>query len=263
MDRFAGNSTCSKTECRSTPRGGIGKAPSRGDHLELSIDTSTRYALVGLSQRGETLGELAWRSQRNHSVELVPAIRDLMGRLRIRMHQLDAIFVAGGPGGFSALRVGMSTSKAMATALNIPLAVVGTLDVEAMPYRVFGLPIKVLIEAGKNRLYVGKYSSPPDETVTEYAVMGYDEFVSSIDSSTFFCGEAISQMAGLLRDRLGRKALIAEVRPPTRRASVLAQLGHAKWQMGATEDPATVQPLYLRSAQVNMAHRTWEPTRGP
>ena len=179
------------------------------------------------------------------------------------MHQLEAIFVAGGPGGFSALRVGMSTSKAMATALNIPMSVVGTLDVEAMPYRVFGLPIQALIESGKNRLFVGKYSSPLDDTVPEYAVVSYDELVSSIDSSTFFCGEAISKVSELLRDRLGRKALIGEVRPPTRRASVLAQLGYARWQMGATEDPATAQPLYLRSSQVNMAHRTWGPTRGP
>jgi len=79
--------------------------------MELAIDTSTRYASVALSQQGEAFAELTWRSDRNHSVELVPAIRELQTKSNTEMYQLEAIFIAQGPGGFSALRVGMSTAK--------------------------------------------------------------------------------------------------------------------------------------------------------
>ena len=102
--------------------------------MELSIDTSTRYATVGLSSEGKTLAELAWRSERNHSVELVPAIKELMGQVRAEMGELKAVFVARGPGAFSALRVGMSTAKGMAVGLQVPLSSIPTLDIEAQPY---------------------------------------------------------------------------------------------------------------------------------
>jgi len=102
--------------------------------MELSIDTSTRYASVAISREGETIAELTWRSERNHSVELVPAIREVIARVGIETRDLNAIFIAKGPGGFSALRVGMSTAKAMAVSLEIPLVAVGTLDVEVAPY---------------------------------------------------------------------------------------------------------------------------------
>ena len=115
--------------------------------MELSIDSSTRYACVGLSRQGESLAELAWRSDRNHSVELVPAIQALLGRRAVEFHEIEAVFVEAGPGGFSALRVGMSTAKSLAVALGVPLVSVVTLDVEAQPYLALGAPVVALMEA--------------------------------------------------------------------------------------------------------------------
>ena len=112
--------------------------------MELSIDTSTRYASVALSRSGECVAELTWRSERNHSVELAPTVRDLMGRDSVAMSELDAVFVAAGPGAFSALRVGMSLAKTLASALKVPLVSVGTLEVEAQPYLGLGVPPRCL-----------------------------------------------------------------------------------------------------------------------
>ena len=91
------------------------------DSLELQIDTSTRYACVGLSREGRSLVEVAWRSERNHSVELAPAINRALDHAGAGIGDLTAVFVASGPGGFSALRVGMSTAKAIAHTSSIPL----------------------------------------------------------------------------------------------------------------------------------------------
>ena len=87
--------------------------------MELAIDTSTRHATVGLSREGNTIAELAWRSERNHSVELVPAIQRILAHARTDIRELSAVYLAVGPGGFSALRVGMSTAIALATAREI------------------------------------------------------------------------------------------------------------------------------------------------
>ena len=221
--------------------------------MELSIDSSTRYASVALSRRGEPVAELTWHSERNHSVELVPAIRELLAHREAEFSDLEAIFIAAGPGGFSALRVGMSTAKTLAVALKVPLVSVRTLDVEAQPYLKLGADVVALIEAGRERLYVGVYSDlqPP-----EYLVLDREETLSKIHADAIVCGEAVRAVAGPLRERLGEGVRLVDEGPPTRRAGVLAELGYGKWQSGQVDDPATLQPFYLRSSQIEAADRT-------
>ena len=65
--------------------------------MELAIDTSTRFASIGLSGEGESVVELTWRSDRNHSVELIPGIRNMLERARVGVKDLQAIYIASGP----------------------------------------------------------------------------------------------------------------------------------------------------------------------
>ena len=221
--------------------------------MELSIDTSTRCASVALSRSGQCVAELTWRSERNHSVELAPTVRVLMSRSGVAMGELDAVFVAAGPGAFSALRVGMSLAKTLASALEVPLVSVGTLDVEAQPYLGLGVPVVTVIAAGGNRLYVGRHgqSTPPT-----YELVPAEGVSAGVESTTLFCGEGLRAVAETLRRHLGGLALIADVPPPTRRASVLAEMAYQRLQAGDVEDAATLQPIYLRSAQITNARQT-------
>ena len=224
--------------------------------MELSIDTSTRYAAVGISKQGEAAAEINWRSERNHSVELVPAIHRLMEQARIEMRQLEAVFVAKGPGGFSALRVGMSTAKSLAMALDVPIVSVSTLDIEAQPYRGLGVPVKALIGAGANRLYVGSYSATAGTGDPMYEVLAHDEWESSIESEeTLYCGEGLSPVADVIQQRLNGRGRLGKIPPPTRGTGVLADLAYRRWQAGDLDDPASLQPIYLRSAQVASSRR--------
>ena len=225
--------------------------------MELSIDTSTRYASVGLSREGQTIAEFTWRSEQNHSIELVPAVRELMRRAGVEMNQLGAIFVARGPGAFSALRVGMSTAKALAVALQVPLVSASSLDIEAQPYLELDMPVYAVINAGRDRFYLGTYDAQERPDGSPCEVVSGDELTSRIRPDTLYCGEAVQSIADVLRESCGGAVHMADVPPPTRRASVLAYLAYRRLQAGDRDDPATIQPLYLRSAQVNMARRTW------
>ena len=225
--------------------------------MELGIDSSTRHALVSLSREGTVVAELAWRSERNHSIELVPAIRRLMDHAAVNMIEIKAIFVAKGPGSFSALRVGVSTAKGLAVASGIPLISIGTLDVEAEPYLGLGLPVRALIEAGRDRLYAGTYSATASTDDPLLECITYDDLATMDECSSLFCGEAAHAVTDIIKQRLGGQARVVDIPPPTRRASVLAKLGSNRWLAGMIDDPATLQPIYLRSAQVNVARQTW------
>ena len=125
--------------------------------MELSIDTSTRYAGVCLSQQGAVVAEYSWFSRQNHSVELLPAVERLLKEVDIAARDLACIVIAIGPGGFSALRVGMSSAKGLGIALDIPLVALNTLDVEADPYRRLQMPVYALLDMGRGEAAAALY----------------------------------------------------------------------------------------------------------
>ena len=223
--------------------------------MELQIDTSTRYASVGLSIDGRSIVQLSWRSERNHSVELVPGINRALDHAGVTVQDLTAVFVASGPGGFSALRVGMSTAKALSASRSIPLVTVGTLDLEILPFTGLGSPVCAIIGAGRNRLYVGRRDVYDTATHTELSSV--DQLMAVLSPHTLYCGEAVSEYAAEIVRRLDSNAMLADCPPPTRPACRLAQLGFDKLREGNTADAATVEPLYLRSSQVSSAERRW------
>jgi tRNA threonylcarbamoyladenosine biosynthesis protein TsaB len=176
----------------------------------------------------------------------------------VRINQVDAIFVAKGPGGFSALRVGLSVAKALAMARAVPLVGVGTLVIEARPYLGLGMPVCAVIEAGQAMVYAGTYRAPPamrEDTGLEYRAETCEDLVSSAQTGTLFCGEAVGSVAEMLRAKLGSAVRVVDVAPPTRRPSVLAQLGYQRLAASQTDDPELLQPIYIRGSQFEVAQR--------
>ena len=199
--------------------------------------------------------EIAWRSERNHSVELAPAINRALDQVGARISDLEAVFSVSGPGAFSALRVGMSTAKAIASTREIPLVTVGTLDVEAQPFRTLGFPICAIASAGRNRLYVGRTIDGSDQV--ELEVQALDEFLKQTSDGVLYCGEAVFDVADQIVAQVGPGAMLHRAAPPTRRASTVSYMGYEKLQQGATVDPGVAEPVYLRSSQIASAARRW------
>ena len=169
--------------------------------MELAIDSSPRYASLALSLEGQMLQEATWRAGQNHSVELAPAVQRLLEAAHSTPSGLKAVFVAKGPGGFSALRVGMSFAKSLAVALKLPLVAVGTLDIEAAPYWGLGLPVWAVLDAGRARWYAAHYPAGHVANAQEgvaYRVLTTDELAAEVRAPALLCGENASQAAEAL-----------------------------------------------------------------
>lgn len=220
--------------------------------MELVIDTATRHASVAVSHDGAIMAELSWRSERNHSVELVPALRRVVEQASVTLDDAEAVFVVQGPGGFSALRVGISMAKAFAMARRIPLVGVNTLDAEAQPYLGMGLPVCAVVGAGKTRVYTSWYARGDS---SGYRVLSHEELANGITEETLLCGEGLLEVGALIEERAGDLAVIAGAPPPTRRPAVLAQLGYELLRAGGTQSPESLEPIYMRAAQIAAAQR--------
>ena len=65
------------------------------------------------------------------------------------------------------------------------------------------------------------------------------------------CGEGLLDNGSYLREALGQKASIVEYPGPSLRLWALARLGAERLERGLTDDPATLQPMYLRQPSIS------------
>ena len=220
--------------------------------MELAIDTSTDIAGIALSHEGEMIAEMTWHSGRNHTVELVPNIANLLKQAKLNPQELSAVFVARGPGKFNGLRVGMSTAKGIAFALNIPLVGVSTLEIEAYPFAFTGLPVCPVHNASRGEIATALYQQNGDDwcrLVDEY-ITTTDALCQQIKEKTLFCGEIPSSVIQQLRQRLGNQVIIPDSTTRLRHAICLATLGWRRLIKGDCDNPASLQPLYLRQPSI-------------
>ena len=220
--------------------------------MELCIDTSTRYASVVISHQGDPQWETCWFSKRNHTVELAPTIQMLLGKAGASPSDLEAVFLAVGPGGFSALRVGMSAAKGMAEGLDIPLVGVGTLELEAFPYAETGRSLYPLLDVGRGEVAWAVYRQDDGEwrQVRAPEIASPEVVVAGASPEAMYCGEGAWTHKDLLRERADPSALVLAVPPPTRRCQALARLGFLRLAEGAGADRDRLQPMYLRRPSI-------------
>lgn len=219
--------------------------------MELAIDTSTNFASIALSREGETVAELTWHSEQNHTVELVPNIVHLLNQTRLGPQSLAGIFVARGPGSFNGLRVGISTAKGLAVALNIPLVGISTLEIEAYPFAITGLPVCPIHNAGREEIATALYQQNDDwQCLVEEHITTVDALCRQTKKETLFCGEIPPPVGQKLRQRLGKQAVIPAPEARLRHASQLAALGWRRLNKGDQDNPASLQPLYLRQPPI-------------
>ena len=220
--------------------------------MELIIDTSTKYATVAISKQGEIVSELSWESNRNHSVELLPTLRGLLDLTGYSKNVFDAVFVATGPGSFSSVRVGMSTAKSFAAGAGLQIVGVPTILAETLPYKGFEKRVMGLLPAGGRRVYSGILQNCGDE-IEQYDLIDTERNPLNIDKDTIVCGEAVHKLlsSGILK----KNNLVVDIPPPTRRASVMAKYGASRLLNGNKDDAALLEPIYVRSAQIESAER--------
>lgn len=96
----------------------------------LAIDTATSSMTVAVTEDGRVLKEINSHAERNHSIYLVPHIKQALAELGLQPADLSGIAVGRGPGSYTGVRIGITVAKTIAWALGLPL--VGVSSLEAM-----------------------------------------------------------------------------------------------------------------------------------
>lgn len=217
--------------------------------MQLAIDTSTENASLALVQGADILTELTWHCGQNHTVELFPRLNFALEKSGREIHTIDCIFVARGPGSFNGLRVGVAAAKGLAFTLGIPIISIGTLEVMAYPHAGTGLPVCAILSAGREEIAAAMFQKRLRKGWTQLVpehITTIKTLESEIKDKTIVCGEFNLALASEIMRRLKTRIVIPGQAARLRRAGFLAELGQARFAAGDYDDPATLQPLYLR-----------------
>ena len=112
--------------------------------LTLAFDTATSAATTALVRDGDVLGEAVSRA-----VRVLENADELLRANGVERSELSAIVVGTGPGSFTGMRLGLAAARALALALELPVAGVSTLDALAA-----GAPGAVpVVDAGRREVF--------------------------------------------------------------------------------------------------------------
>jgi len=216
----------------------------------LAIDTSTRMVSIALYDGSRVISELNWYSRSYHTVELAPAVADMMSKSEVVPSDLAAVGVATGPGSFTALRIGLALAKGLALSEHLPLIGIPTLDILAASQPASDLQLAAVLEAGRKRIAIGWYQVQDGkwQSTGELENLTIDEFADRIREPILVCGELDADA----RQRLNRKYKNVRLATPAqsmRRAAFLAELAWERWQAEDVDDIALLSPIYLHHGE--------------
>lgn len=213
----------------------------------VAIDTATDTASLALHDGFRVRVEHTWDSARRHTVEILPALVAALDRVGIGAEHISAVAVTRGPGSFTGLRVGLAVAKGLALARSVPLVGVPTLDVVAAAQGRDRRALYAVLQAGRGRICTaiyrwrdGEWHAQESPVLTTWAAL-----VQTITSPTLFCGEIDAAGAEALA-ALGELARILPAASRLRRAGFLAEVAWRRLNRGETDDPATLNPIYLQ-----------------
>ena len=212
----------------------------------LAVDTSTAQVGLALYDGAQVIAEYSWRSNRRHTVELAPAISDLLARCGLAMNDVHALGVALGPGSFTSLRVGLALVKGLALSKKIPIIGIPTLDILAHVQPASKHPLICAIQAGRGRFAIGVYKSSKKgwQAQGPARVVNLESLKDEIGSPSILCGEFTAEEIQKIKNK---NIHLASPAQSVRRPAVLAEFAWARWQTGDTDDEASLAPIYLHT----------------
>ncbi|MEQ8842429.1 MAG: tRNA (adenosine(37)-N6)-threonylcarbamoyltransferase complex dimerization subunit type 1 TsaB [Acidimicrobiales bacterium] len=208
--------------------------------LVLSIESATSCVGCAIGTADGVIASTHSTRARRHAESLAPQIEFVLAQAGVHVTDIEMVAVDVGPGLYTGLRVGITTARAMAHMLGVPMLAVSSLEAIAHANRAGGA-MTVTIDARRGEVFHAAFTISPGGSIdgTEPAV-GSPSSVPS-DGPTRVVGDGVLvhaealSAAGLHIDADG-----VHVPSPD---SILAL---ATSRLERAVQPVEVQPLYLR-----------------
>lgn len=223
----------------------------------LAVDTSTAAAGIAVVDEKGLLAEFLLKDMKTHSQKLVPMLRELLDSLRLTPADIDIYAAVTGPGSFTGLRIGVTTIKALAYALNKPVAGIPSLDALANAAVVSeNTVVCPIMDARNNQVYTALYKPQNGlmNNLSGYMGLHISELVKLLEEkyenvNVLFTGDGVLLHRDFLKIELNNRCNFMPDFTLQQMAASAAQLALSINARGESIDQMELEPFYLRPSQ--------------
>jgi tRNA threonylcarbamoyladenosine biosynthesis protein TsaB len=226
----------------------------------LAIDSSSLVAGVAVLDGEQLLFEAYHHHKRNHSEILMPLVEEAFHSSGVHPNELDLLAVSSGPGSFTGLRIGISTVKGLAQALEKPVVSIPTLD--ALAWNIVGISglICPIMDARREQVYTSLYRRSGEECnrLKPYSALDITYLAKQLteyNEPIVFVGDGLWAYREKLKELLEDSAVFAPAYLACQRASTIAWLSRQEALSGNTIHYRDLKPFYLRQSQAEQKRK--------
>ena len=229
----------------------------------LSLDTSSKNCSVSIVEILEDVNNINIISKRDsndertHSLKFMPLVNEIFKESGLFLDNIDLIVSCIGPGSFTGIRIGVSSSKAFIDTKKINAAAVSSL--ESLAYNEFGIPyVFSLIDAKNNNVYGGFFKFENNSYINVYSEEFdnienilkklKDHLSSNNINEITFVGDGIDFHKNIIEEYL-KDIKINFSTNNIQNSISLAKAGFNHFKNGNYGDSRILNPIYLRKSQ--------------
>lgn len=245
----------------------------------LAIETTGATASVAIINEKEQIYEEVSTGTLNHLQFLMPMVEKVLEKSQLQINDLTAIAASEGPGSFTGIRIGVSSARALAQALQIKTISVPTLKTFLYNVTDYDGLLCPIFDARRSQVYGGVYQWRKGvdrnlegiEEIIAGGAYSLEELLNKLqlvcqtnETITFF-GDGVEpykekikqwQNSSLNNDI---QVEFANAGINSQKASSVAKLALALYQADQTKDYQDLKPNYMRKAE---AERKLEESQG-
>jgi tRNA threonylcarbamoyladenosine biosynthesis protein TsaB len=214
--------------------------------IVLALETSALAGSVALFDGDRVLAQRELDLARRSAQTLAPAIAELLAAAGIVPGDVRLVATTVGPGSFTGLRVGVTTAKTFAYAVDAEVLGLNTLEVIAAqtPLATETTEVHAVIDAQRKELYVGRFSGREFASLAANAIVPEQTWLEALLPGTVVTGPGLARLESRL------PAGVVAVEHPLRlpQAITVGRLAWRDYQRGRRDDLWKLAPAYLRAS---------------
>lgn len=218
----------------------------------LCLETATEVCSVALFEDEKLIELKEDLNGQSHSKLLTLFIDEILKTNQLKASDLDAIAVSGGPGSYTGLRIGVSASKGLAYAANIPIISVSSLHAMAdfVQENQYELKIELrandvllpMIDARRMEVYTMPCNLKAEQLDEVHAkVVDENSYAEVTDHQFYYFGNGAAKCEKVLQN--SNAVYIENIYASARNMKNIAM---QKFKKQEFEDLAYFEPFYLK-----------------
>ena len=221
--------------------------------LILAFETTAKAGSVALLEGQKLLGESYQNTGLTHSQTLMVMAEDLLKQCGRTVADVTAVAVAGGPGSFTGVRIGVAAAKGFAWGGELPCYGVSTLEAMAQTLGVYEGYVCACMDARRSQVYNalfraegGRLTRCTGDRAIALAELKTD--LEELEGPIFLVGDGAELTFKTLSGQIPELVLPPEHRMH-QRASGVALVAAGMIAAGEAGDANALTPNYLRLSQ--------------